>query len=445
MTKKGLLVLTLSILAIAMLSALLLAGCGSKADETTTTVAPDTTTTAASTATTVGSTETTVASTETTAGAAVTFDGELTIGALNSETGANAMTGAEQKWAQEQGVADVNAAGGVVVGGKHMKLVLKFVDDQSDSNQGAAAMEKLIKVEGVKLVLSTNITPINLAAATVADKYQAYYQINTSWTDAIAAQKLKFVSDVFFTPGAAAEVPFAMVEEKPAAERPTKWAELMEDNTDGQGLGAGAKAIAKNHGITIADYESYTPGTKDFSSVILKFKQQKIDGIVVLISPADGITLLKQMKEQQYSPKFIFGWKGFWPTEFMKALGPDSDYVGHDGFWSAANGMPGSEALGKAFEAAHNGLDSVSIGLPYASVQILAQAITNANSSDPAAVRDAVFGHTFKGTTMGDVTYDATGIANVQPTGLMWMNQKRILVYPDKGNAWDWFVPWDKR
>ncbi len=439
MTKKGLLVLTLSILAIAMVSALLLAGCGSSSDDTTTTVAPATTTTAGSTATTTaGSTDTTVAAT-------TTFDGELAIGALNSQTGDNAMTGAEQKWAQQKAVDDVNAKGGVVVDGKHLKLVLKFVDDQSDSNQGAAAMEKLIKVEGIKLILSSNITPINLAAATVADKYQAYFQISTSWTDAVAAQKFKWASDVFFTPAAAAEVPFGMVEEKPAAERPTKWAELMEDNTDGQGLGAGVKAIAAEHGITIADYESYTPGTKDFSSVILKFKQQQIDGLVILISPADGITLLKQMKEQDYSPKFIFGWKGFWPTEFMSALGPDSDYVGHDGFWSADNGQPGSKELGDAFTADHNGLDSVSIGLPYASVQVLAQAITNANSSDPAAVRDAVWGHTFSGTTMGDITYDAAGIANVQPYGLMWMNQKRVLIYPDQGNQWDWFVPWGQR
>ena len=68
-------------------------------------------------------------------------------------------------------------------------------------------------------------------------------------------------------------------------------------------------------------YEKFVEGQKDFSSIILKFKQSGVEGIVVLISPSDGITFVKQMKEQNWAPKFMFGYKGFWPVEFMKALG----------------------------------------------------------------------------------------------------------------------------
>ena len=121
-----------------------------------------------------------------------------------------------------------------------------------------------------------------------------------------------------------------------------------------------------------------------------------------------------------FSPKFIFGLKDF--------------------------RTPGCAEFGQAFKDTHNGLDSVSIGNPYAATQILAQAITNANSMDPAAVRDAVFGHTFKGTTQGDITYDAKGIAKTTMLALMWKDGKRIVTYPAvEGMKLEWFVPWDQR
>ena len=72
---------------------------------------------------------------------------------LNSITGVNALTGAEQKWAQEKAAADNNAAGGITLAdGKTHKIVLKFCDDKSSDTEAAAAMEKLIKTDGLKII-----------------------------------------------------------------------------------------------------------------------------------------------------------------------------------------------------------------------------------------------------------------------------------------------------
>jgi branched-chain amino acid transport system substrate-binding protein len=421
----SLIILVLGLIAVVAFAA----GCGSETTETT--AAP---------------TETTAAPTETTAGE-VTFDGTITVGALGSLTGAGAMGGAEAVWAYNKAVADINAKGGIDLGGKKMKLELKWVDDKSDSTEGAAAVEKLIKAEGVKLILSTQVTPINLAASTVAEKYQAFYCMVVAWRDVVQQQKYKWVSDFFFTPAEVAEVPFNMVGLKPEAERPTKWAIFTEDNADGQALGEGVKATMQKFGYKPTLYETYTPGSKDYSSSILKMKQANIDAIVTLISPADGITFTKQMKEQNFSPKYMMGWKGFWPTQYMEGLGKDSNYVCYDAFWSEDLPFPGAKELGEAYKADHKGVDSVSIGLFYSNVQILAQAIQNAGSTEPAAVRDAVFGHTFKGTVMGDVEYAADGTAKVVPLGNQWMDGKRVIIYPKDmaTGEMQWFVPWDKR
>ena len=377
------------------------------------------------------------------------FDGgTITIGAVNSITGPGAMMGSEQKWAYDKAVSDINAAGGVTMNGKKYKVELKYADDQSDASQAAAAMEQLIKVDGLKLILSTETTPVNQASATVADKYKVFYMITVAWADWIEKAKYQWAADYFFTPAIAAAVPFDMVKTMPAGEVPQTWGMFTEDNADGQGLAGGVEATAKANGFKWAYTAAATPGSKDYSSSILKLKEAGVDSLLAFCSPADAITFVKQMKEANYSPKFFFGWKGFWPTEVPQASAPDANYLGHDGFWNMDLGYPGAKELGDAFAADHNGDTSVSIGLEYAAVQMLTQAIANANSTEPAAVRDAVWGHTFTGTVMGDVEYNAKGIAIMQGIGNEWLNEKRALIVPvvEGGSSpLEWFVPWDQR
>jgi branched-chain amino acid transport system substrate-binding protein len=377
------------------------------------------------------------------------FDGgTITIGAVNTTTGAGAMGGAEQKWAYDQAVKDTNAAGGILMNGKKYKVELKYADDQSDPSQAAAAMEQLIKIDGLKLILSSQVTPINMAAATVADKYKAFYMINISWADWIEKEKYQYAADMFFTPAIAAAVPFDMIATMPKSEWPKKIGMFTEDNADGQGLAGGVEATAKAKGFNYVMTQAATPGGKDYSAAILKLKQAGVDGLMAFCSPADAVTFIKQMKEANYSPKFFFGWKGFWPTQIPQALGADSNYVGHDGFWNMDLGYPGAKELGDKYAADHNGDSSVSIGLSYAAAQVMFQAIANANSTDPTAVRDAVWGQTFTATTMGDVTFNANGIATTPGVGNEWLNEKRALIFPkvEGGSVpLEWFVPWDQR
>ena len=377
------------------------------------------------------------------------FDGgTITIGAVNSMTGPGAMMGSEQKWAYDTAVADINAAGGGTMNGKKYKVELKYADDQSDPSQAAAAMEQLIKVDGLKLILSTETTPVNQAAATVAEKYKVFYMMTVAWADWIEKDKDQWVADYFFTPAIAAGVPFEMVKTMPKGEVPQKWGMFTEDNADGQGLAAGVEATAKANGYKWVYTAAATPGSKDYSASILKLKEAGVEALMAFCSPADAITFVKQMKEANYSPKFFFGWKGFWANELPAALGADANYLGHDGFWNMDLGYPGAKELGDKFAADHDGNTSVSIGLEYAAVQMLAEAITNANSTEPAAVRDAVWGHTFTGTVMGDVEYNANGIAIMQGIGNEWIDQKRALIFPQVeggSSSLEWFVPWSER
>jgi branched-chain amino acid transport system substrate-binding protein len=431
---KRMLVLILALLVVGLL-AMLASACG---EETTTTSAGGGATTTAG-------------------GAAGEQGDDLVVGVLNSITGVNALTGAEQKWAQEKAAADQNAKGGIkLADGKMHKIVLKFYDDKSSDTGAAEAMEKAIKSDGIKILLSSNTTPYNQAAATVAEQYQAYYHINTSWIDEaspdgsfpgfIGGMDLKWSSDVFESAAESGKAAIGAVKAL-GADAPKVMAVMTENNPDGVGFGDATKAGLEAEGFTVGAYEKFVEGQKDFSSIILKYKQAGVEGIVCLISPADGITFVKQMKEQGWAPKYLFGYKGFWPVEFMKALGTDSDFICFDGFWSETFPYPYATDLGAAFQADHNGDTSVSVGLPYAAAQILFAAIERTGKFDPAAVRDEVFGGSFPGTTMGDITYNEEGIAHVPFIAGQWIGGKRVVVFPENvaTGKTQLFKSWDER
>jgi branched-chain amino acid transport system substrate-binding protein len=432
-----------AMLLVLVLTVFSLAACGGD-DETTTTAAP--------TETTAGG------STETTAGGAEMGD-DIQIGAINSITGSNALTGAEQKWAYDKAVADINAAGGIMLDdGMMHNLALTYADDKSQPTEGAAAMEKLIKTEGIKLVLSSNITPVNQAAAQVAEVNQVYYQICSSWTDEaspdgsfpgfIGGMDLKWATDVFESAGDAGLIVLGALAAMDPADVPTNIAIMTENTPDGIGFGDGTKALLEGEGYTVGSYETFVEGNKDFSSIILKFKEQNVDGVVTLIAPTDGITFVKQMKEQDFSPKFLLGYKGFWPIDFYAALGDDAVGILHDGFWTQTYPYPYAAELGQAFQDDHNGITSNSIGLYYASVQILAEALTRAGTDDPGAVRDEVFNGSFPGTTMGDIQYNDQGIADIPFIADQWeAGGERAVIFPTEFSTGKTatFVPWDQR
>ena len=362
---------------------------------------------------------------------------EIRVGTINSLTGVNAMTGKEHLWAYKQSIADINAKGGVYVKeyGKKLPIRLIVADDKSMPDQAAASMERLIKLDKIDLALSSNITPLNIAAATVCEKYKMYYQITVTFLESIEAEHYEWVSDFFAYIGKISQQPFEIWNGLPEDQRPKRPALLMEDNQDGQGFGQGFLANAEKYGYKFVITEPFAVGTKDFSSHILKYKAAKVDAIITLCPPTDGITLLRQMKEQGLVIPFILGYKGFWPREFEQALGEDANYIIHDGFWSDTVGDPGSKELQERF-IKEFGYDSTSVGLPYSSPQILAMAIERAGTLDPGKVRDQVFGGTFEGTTMGTVKYNKNGIAEMPFLALQWWNGKRMPVYPAKPDIW---------
>jgi branched-chain amino acid transport system substrate-binding protein len=361
---------------------------------------------------------------------------EIRIGAVNSLTGMDAMMSAEKKWAYEQAVADINKKGGVYVkeSGKKLPIKLIFADDKSAVDQAAAAMERLIKINKIDLALSSSTIIKNLAAATVSEKYKIFHLMDTGWIDQVEAQKYKWTADFFLVAPNTSRVPFYIWDTLPEGEKIKRPALMMIDNQSAFGFGETFRHWAKEHGYQFVMDEPYPEMTKDFSSYILKMKAADADALLILAAPTDAITVMRQIRDANLKLRYIHGWAGFWPTEFMQGLGKDANYVIHDGFWTEKSGYPGASELGVRYKKAF-GKDSVSVGQTYAAVQILAMAIEKAGSVSSEKVRNAVFGGEFKGTTNGDMKFNDKGLAETSSIALQWWNGERMPVWPPVKNA----------
>ena len=97
---------------------------------------------------------------------------EIVLGSAMSQTGKYAPEGKFYVDAYALTVDAVNKAGGVKVGGKPYKLVLKMYDDQSDPNLSVRLFTRLVTSDKVNFLLGPYSSGITIPASAVSEKYE---------------------------------------------------------------------------------------------------------------------------------------------------------------------------------------------------------------------------------------------------------------------------------
>src|SRR6186713_472281 len=87
---------------------------------------------------------------------------QIKVGVAGPLTGPNAAFGAQLKNGAEQGVADINAAGGI----NGQKIELSFGDDVSDPKQGVSVANKFVG-DGVKFVVGAFNSGVTMPSSEV--------------------------------------------------------------------------------------------------------------------------------------------------------------------------------------------------------------------------------------------------------------------------------------
>jgi branched-chain amino acid transport system substrate-binding protein len=349
------------------------------------------------------------------------------LGAVVPLTGRYGGGGAQVRAGYELAVEHLNAAGGVAVGGKKLPLELVLLDDESDATKTVSRLETLAAQE-VVAYLGGFGSDLHAAAASVAEKNKIPYLGVAFALKKIHEQGFRYLFSPFWKSPDIGEQLVGFLGSLPAPR--VKTVAIFQEKTDwGAEMARAWTAGATGAGYQVVVQAEYAPGAKDFSDMVLKAKSAGADAVFGLPTPPDGMTLVKQMKELDYTPKMLLLIRAPDPPVWSKNLGKDGDFVILAPGWHHAVKAPGVNQLNEAHQKKFGRPADPIAGPAYACVQIVANALTRAGALDREKLRAAIAA-TDMTTVEGPVRFRPDGTGIVQSVFVQWINGKQELVWP---------------
>ena len=325
----------------------------------------------------------------------------ITIGMAGPLTGDLAEFGAQLKRGAERAVADINKAGGVL--GKQLKL--EEGDDACDPKQAPIVANDLVS-KGVVFVAGHFCSGSSIPASAVYHE-EGILQItpastNPKFTDDAATSGWK---TVFRTCGRD-DQQGSFAGPWIAEHFKGKNVAVVHDKSPyGQGLADLTKAALNKAGLQEALYEAITPGEQDYTALITKMKQAKIDVIYFGGYHPEAALIVKQARDQGLMAPLLSG-DSLNTQEFATLAGKASDGVM---FTNAAEARNLPSAAGVVKEFRDQGFEPEGYTLStYAAVQVWAQAVAKAGTTDSAKVADTLRSQPWD-TVIGKLGFDAKG------------------------------------
>jgi branched-chain amino acid transport system substrate-binding protein len=349
------------------------------------------------------------------------------IGYSIAKTGLFSKAAPSQVTAYDLWAEQVNAAGGLDVGGERRPVELIWYDDESNPAKSAQIYEKLINDDGVDLLLAPWGTSHHLNVASVVEKYQFPMVGNTATSVAIREVA---PGNIWFPTSA---IPDRIGTELAALARlsgVTKIAVIANLLPFAQENLQFLVPALEAAGIEVVVNESYPPDISDMTPLLTKIKKAGVGGIIALSYPADSFLYMGQAKELGIDASFQFVLAGPTISAFAGAFGEHADGIVTIGHWS-----PHQAAWSKAkpfydaYQAKYGEKpDYLDTALAYMSCEILQQAVATAGL-DKDRLREAIRGGTFE-TINGPVKFD--GVQNsLTPTAFLQLQEDEMhLIWP---------------
>ncbi|WP_068314408.1 branched-chain amino acid ABC transporter substrate-binding protein [Polycladidibacter hongkongensis] len=336
---------------------------------------------------------------------------DIVIATAGPMTGQYASFGQQMKAGAEQAVADINAAGGI----NGEKLILEVGDDACDPKQAVAVANQMVG-KNVAFMAGHFCSGSSIPASQVYAE-EGIVQItpastNPKYTDERPGPGTYRVCGRDDQQGKVAGTTLA-------EEFGGKNIAIIHDKTAyGKGLADATKAVMNSLGKEEAMYEAYTAGEKDYTALVSKLKQAKIDVLYVGGYHTEAGLMKRQMVDQGMDTMLLSG-DALVTDEYWSITGPAGAGTLMT-FSPDPRKNPGAKPVVDALEAAGKTAEGYAL-YTYAAIQAWADAVKAAGSSD----FDAVVAELDKGkfnTVLGELSFDDKG--DVSLPGYVWYEWK---------------------
>ena len=332
----------------------------------------------------------------------------LKIGAVGPKTGPLAGGAAVTFWPNVQLWAhDVNAAGGIDVGGTSYMVEIIEYDDQTNPGETIKAVQRLATQDEADFIVAPYGTGLNIASAPIFERYGYPMVTHTAISDQIEDLSGKFPNMYFLLGGAtglAGGVVDVLSQMREAGEIGSTVAMVNVADAFGIELAEVAKPQFEAAGFEIVYSTSYPLGTQDLSPVINGAKDANPDAFVAWSYPPDTFGLTEQAQIAGLAPKAFYTAVATAFPAYAARFGAGAEGV------LGAGGVHADGDAFKEYAARHEEVtgakpDFWASAPAYASFQILQQAIEGAGTLDKAAVAEYIGANGFE-TVIGPVSWD---------------------------------------
>jgi branched-chain amino acid transport system substrate-binding protein len=286
------------------------------------------------------------------------------------------------------------------------KIEYVTADDRNDATEAVNVATKLITQDKVKAIVGSVTSKTTIAASQLANDDKIVMITGTGTSPKVTVDNDKRKEFVF---RACFIDPFqGTVGAKFATETlKAKTAAILYDQSNDYtiGLANTFKETFTKNGGQILSMEAYAQADVDFSAVLTNIAQQKPD-ILYLPDYYQKVSLIgKQAREKGITAIFLGG-DGWDSTELDYKTMEGGYFTSH---YSPDDPRPEVKTWVEAYKAKYNAVPDAFATLGYDATNMLINAIKNANSDDPAKIKDALQATKDFAAVTGKLSFDQDG------------------------------------
>ena len=329
----------------------------------------------------------------------------IKVGANLEMTGGSASYGISSKNAIELAFKEINEKGGI--NGKQLELVV--ADNKSEAAEATNAMQKLVSQDNVVAVIGPNLSSSVIAASAINNSAKvldiAPMATNPYVTVDQASGKTKDFNyrTCFIDPFQG-----TVMAKFATAELGVGNAAILIDNSSdyAKGLAQFFKENFVKEGGAVTAEESYLQKDTDFKATLTKIKATNPDFLYVPGYYQEVGLIVKQARELGINMPIAGGdgWDSAKMPEIAGAAALNNTYF--SSLYSPEDSSDINKNFVAAYEKAYGQKPDVFAALSYDSALLVAEAIKNAGSTEPAKISEAMAKiNGFSGVS-GSVTFD---------------------------------------
>ncbi len=357
----------------------------------------------------------------------------IKIGAPLALSGGLADEGKKQQAAYELWLERINAAGGINVGGKRMKVEIVTYDYQTSEQRATQLAEKLIVDDKVDFMTAPFGSGHTKVVAGVAERYGMPI-IAVASAEPVHNQGYKNLFGTLAPSAGLVDSMYTYVKEKSPAVK--KIAIVGREDVFPKIMATLMAGGAPKFGYQVVYQSLYPVGALDHSSAITALKASAPDWIFVTGYTKDLVLFRKQMSDLKVDAPVITMVTGPAYREFVDGLGPLAENVTSATWWHYATPYKGDDVFGTTqvfFEAVRKktGQDPDYVHASSAAALIaLQKAIEKAGTLDRDKVRQALTELNIM-TFYGPIKFREDGMNSVRNLPIIQVQGgKPVVLYP---------------